>query len=213
MAYSAKGLTKFTKGGAIGTGEGSVKSIHAYATNDTAATVEAASYFDAAATAGFLTKGDLIMASLDVDGTPAHKTYTVASISSANVVAITPAANLTFTSKVALNCTVTLTNGDSGYVVAPIAGTVDSIKSVLLGGAVTTNDATVTAKIGPAAAGVAITTGVITITAASSAIGDLDTCSPTAAKTVVAGDLIYFTVSGTPGGSRTATVTILIGAS
>jgi predicted RecA/RadA family phage recombinase len=109
-----------------------------------------------------------------------------------------------------LNATIALTNGDSGYVVAPAAGNITRIDTVLLGGAVTTNDAVCTFKIGAAGAGVAITTGVITITASGSAIGDKDTCSPTAARAVVAGDLIYCSVSGTPGGSRTATVSILI---
>jgi predicted RecA/RadA family phage recombinase len=109
-----------------------------------------------------------------------------------------------------LDVTVNLTNGDSGYVVTPVAGHIARLDSVLLGGAVATNDAVVTAKIGAAGAGVAVTNGVITITASGSAIGDKDTASPTAANTVAAGDLIYFTVSGTPGGSRTATVSILI---
>lgn len=109
-----------------------------------------------------------------------------------------------------LQTTVTLTNGDSGYVVSPVAGDITRLDSVLLGGAVTTNDAVVTGKIGAAGAGVAITNGVITIAASGSAIGDKDTASPTAANTVAAGDLIYFTVSGTPGGSRTANVSILI---
>ena len=111
-----------------------------------------------------------------------------------------------------LEVTVALTNGDSGYVVSPVAGSITRMDSVLLGGAVTTNDAVVTGKIGAAGAGIAITNGVITITAAGSAIGDKDSAAPTAANVVAAGDLIYFTVSGTPGGSRTATVTILIAA-
>jgi predicted RecA/RadA family phage recombinase len=109
-----------------------------------------------------------------------------------------------------LTTTVALTNGDSGYVVSPVAGHISRMDSVLLGGAVATNDAVVTGKIGAAGAGAVITNGVITITASGSAIGDKDTCSPTAANTVAAGDLIYFTVSGTPGGSRTAQVTILV---
>jgi predicted RecA/RadA family phage recombinase len=109
-----------------------------------------------------------------------------------------------------LQVTVALTNGDSGYVVSPVAGDITRLDSVLLGGAVTTNDAVVTGKIGAAGAGTAITNGVITVTASGSAIGDQDTASPTAANTVGIGDLIYFTVSGTPGGSRTATVSILI---
>lgn len=109
-----------------------------------------------------------------------------------------------------LTTTVALTNGDSGYVASPVAGSITKLESVLLGGAVATNDAVVTGKIGAAGAGVAITNGVITIATAGSAIGDVDSATPTAANAVSAGSLIYFTVSGTPGGSRTALVTILI---
>lgn len=109
-----------------------------------------------------------------------------------------------------LSATVALSNGDSGYVVSPVAGHISRIDTVLLGGAVTTSDAVLTAKIGAAGAGVAVTNGVVTITAAGSALGDKDTASPTALNAVAAGDLIYFTVSGTPGGGRTATASILV---
>jgi len=109
-------------------------------------------------------------------------------------------------SKYVLNSIVDLTNGDSGYVVAPLAGTITKIQSVLLGGAVTTNDAVVTGKIGSTA----ITNGVVTIAQDGSAIGDVDVASPSAANVVAAGDLIKFTVSGTPGGSRTANMSILV---
>lgn len=111
---------------------------------------------------------------------------------------------------ISFTTTVALTDGDSGYVGAPVAGHISRLDSVLLGGAVTTNNAVVTAKIGAAGSGVAITNGVITIAFSGSAAGDADTASPTAANTVEAGSLIYFTVSGTPGGSRSATVTIEI---
>ena len=112
--------------------------------------------------------------------------------------------------RVVLNTTVALTDGDSGYVVAPVGGKVTRIDGVLLGGAVTTNNAVVTPKIGAAGAGVAMTGGAITVAASGSAIGDVDSSTPTAANTVAAGDLIYFTVSGTPGGSRTELMSILI---
>lgn len=110
----------------------------------------------------------------------------------------------------AVTATVLLTNGDSGYVVSPVAGHISRIDGVLTDGVVATNDAVVTCKIGAAGAGVAVTNGVFTVTAAGSAIGDADTASPTGANTVVAGGLIYFTVSGTPGGSRNERVAILI---
>jgi len=77
-------------------------------------------------------------------------------------------------------------------VVAPHAGTIDLIYSVLQEGALAAGDATLTFTIG----GVAVTGGVITITQAGSAAGDVDTVSPSAAKTVAAGNVIECTVGG-----------------
>ena len=66
-------------------------------------------------------------------------------------------------------------------------------------GVLTTGDATITAKIN----GVAITTGVITVTQAGSAAGDKDSCVPTALNVVAVGDELSLTVGGT---NATATV-------
>jgi hypothetical protein len=81
--------------------------------------------------------------------------------------------------------------------ISPFAGRVVKIWSVTEG-VLTTADATLTAKIG----GVAITTGVITITQAGSAAGDKDSCVPTAANVVAVGDELSLTVGG---GNETAT--------
>lgn len=78
------------------------------------------------------------------------------------------------------------------------AGRVVKIWSVIEG-VLTTADATLTAKIN----GVAITTGVITITQAGSAAGDIDTAVPTAANIVAVGDELSLTVGG---GNATASV-------
>ena len=75
---------------------------------------------------------------------------------------------------------------------APCAGTISRISSVLCGHALVAGDATITGKINT----VLITTGVITITQAASAIGDLDACAPTGAKTIAQGDLLEFLVGG-----------------
>jgi hypothetical protein len=75
--------------------------------------------------------------------------------------------------------------------VCPVAGTIKKIWSSL-DGALTTGDATITAKIGA----VAVTNGVITITQAASAAGDVDSATPTAANVVAAGDTLSFTVGG-----------------
>lgn len=109
-----------------------------------------------------------------------------------------------------LAATVALANGDSGYIISPVAGTVARIDGVLTDGAVATADALVTPKIGAAGSGVAMTSGAFTVTSAASAIGDKDGSVPSAANVVAAGDLIYFTVSGGPTGGRHETVSLLI---
>lgn len=100
---------------------------------------------------------------------------------------------------VALNGTATF------YTVAPLAGTITKIYSVI-DGALTTGDATLTAKINTTA----ITTGVITITQSASAAGDVDVATPTALNTVVAGDYIAVTVGGSNAAAKTAHVTVAI---
>jgi len=77
MAFSATGLKLTSLGGAIGVGENSVKNIYHYATNDVDTVVEADAYFDNALIDDSLNIGDIILASLDVDGTPEVKIYIV----------------------------------------------------------------------------------------------------------------------------------------
>lgn len=208
MAFDIDNLACIGNGGAIGSGQGSVARIWHYKSNDLVSLIDDSGYFDDAT--HLLAKGDMIFVSGDIDGTPAINGLVVSSATGAATVTTVAFSNITqtFNSRFALNTTITLTNGDSGYVVAPAAGTMTRIDTVLLGGAVATNDAVCTFKIGPAGSGTGITNGVVTVAFSGSAIGDKDTASPTAARTVAAGDLIYCTVSGTPGGSRSATVTM-----
>nr|WP_321457233.1 hypothetical protein [uncultured Cohaesibacter sp.] len=83
MAFSLNGFKRVVSLGAIGTGSGSVKSLCTYHTNDDAASVETAGYFNDLATD--LQKGDIIMAGLDIDGTPALKNYIVSAITASTV--------------------------------------------------------------------------------------------------------------------------------
>jgi len=76
--------------------------------------------------------------------------------------------------------------------VSQMAGTITSISSILQGAALATGDATLTCAIGA----VAITDGVITITQAASAEGDIDTATPSAANVVAVGDDVNVTVGG-----------------
>jgi hypothetical protein len=98
--------------------------------------------------------------------------------------------------KIQLGCRVTNLVGASAKVyrlVAAIAGEITELYSILCGAALATGDAVITASIN----GTPITTGVLTITQAGSAEGDIDNATPTAAKTVAVGDAIELTVSGT----------------
>lgn len=90
-----------------------------------------------------------------------------------------------------------VSTGKAGAMRAPFQGKIVKI-GVMVGSVVSTADATCTTSI----AGTAITTGVLTITTASSAIGDHFSALPTAANTVNEDDLIKFamTGSGTTGG-------------
>lgn len=89
--------------------------------------------------------------------------------------------------------------------VSPVAGSIDTIYSVL-NAALATGDATLTAKIGASA----ITDGVITITESGSAAGDVDSATPSAAKTVAVGDVISLTGGGSSTATGTASLSILI---
>ena len=75
MAFDSNGLINFNSGGALGAGGTltSVKSLWHYATNDADTAVEANGYFDSTGMA----LGDLVLASLDLDGTPEVKLYVV----------------------------------------------------------------------------------------------------------------------------------------
>ncbi len=74
MAFDREGLIQFNSGGAEA-GQGGtltgVKKVWHYVTNDADTVVEADGYFDATE----MGKGDVILASLDLDGTPEVKVY------------------------------------------------------------------------------------------------------------------------------------------
>lgn len=106
--------------------------------------------------------------------------------------------------KIIYTSRVLCTDGTYGVVHVPFAGTVKSIKTVEVDGGITTNDAVLTFKIGTTG----ITTGVVTVATAASAAGVKDSCSPTAANVLAAGDAINVTVSGTPGGSKSVQVSV-----
>jgi hypothetical protein len=89
--------------------------------------------------------------------------------------------------------------------VSPVAGTIDKIYSVI-NGALDEDDATLTAAIGATP----VTNGAVTIAESGSAAGDIDSASPSAAKTLAIGDQLTITGGGSSTATATASVSILI---
>lgn len=92
------------------------------------------------------------------------------------------------------------------FLVSPHAGAISKIYSVI-DGAVGTADITITASIGATP----VTGGVVTIASASSAAGDVDVATPSAANVVTAGQAIKLAVAGGgTGGSPRIHVAVVI---
>ncbi|MGE0190313.1 MAG: hypothetical protein AB7G80_09525 [Dongiaceae bacterium] len=208
MTFDITGFRTLEHGGALGSGDGSVKGIHHYVTNDTLATVAASGYFNSVT--NLLTKGDVIFVSGDIDGTPAINAYVVNSATGAATVTTVGFSTVTqtYVNEYVMTDELSLTDGTYQLFPFPKAGTITKIYTVLRAGAVTTNDAVCTFRINTTN----ITNGVVTVTASGSAAGDIDSASPSAANVVAAGQYLSCVVSGTPGGSRVAGVSVLVAA-
>lgn len=98
-----------------------------------------------------------------------------------------------------------ISTASSCYVVAPYAGNIIKIYSVI-DGAITGANATITPSIG----GVSITSGAITIAYSGSAAGDVDSCTPTANNSVTAGQAIKIETDGGSTNTVKAQFTIVI---
>lgn len=93
----------------------------------------------------------------------------------------------------------------SVWVVAPYAGIIKKIYSVI-NGAIATANAAITVEI----AGTAVTGGGITIAYSGSAAGDVDSCTPTEERTVTAGQAIEILTDGGSTNTIRATFTVVI---
>lgn len=98
-----------------------------------------------------------------------------------------------------------ISTASTTYVVAPSAGRVIKIYSVIHG-AIATADADLTASIN----GTAITGGVITVATASSAAGDVDEATPSAANDVSEGDTLRIATDGASTGTVRCTITFVV---
>lgn len=83
MSFNAKGFKTVTHIGSVDGSAGSNRSLHAYVTNDDKAGVETGNYFDPVIAR--LHVGDIIMVSLDMDGTPGGCNYVVSAIADGHV--------------------------------------------------------------------------------------------------------------------------------
>lgn len=94
MSYSETSLARLTSPTSIGLASGKprqeVSSTYQYATDDAAATVEAAGYFNSARSR--LVKGDVIIARMAMAGTPIVKVYIATAVPSTGNVTIALAA-------------------------------------------------------------------------------------------------------------------------
>jgi len=98
-----------------------------------------------------------------------------------------------------------ISTASSQWVVCPLAGDVFKIYSVLHG-VIATADTAISFEI----AGTPITSGGLTIAFSGSAAGDIDSATPSAAKTVTAGQAIEIISDGASTNTVDLTITFLI---
>jgi hypothetical protein len=98
-----------------------------------------------------------------------------------------------------------ISTAQSVWVVAPFAGVIETIYSVI-DGAITSADCGITTEL----AGVAVTGGGLTITQSGSAAGDVDSATPSALNVVAAGDAIEIISDGLSATAVDAVFTLVI---
>ncbi len=98
-----------------------------------------------------------------------------------------------------------ISTAKSVWVVAPFAGLIETIYSVI-SGAITSADCGLTAEL----AGVLVTGSGITITQSGSAAGDVDSATPSALNVVAAGDAIEIISDGLSSTAIDAVITLVI---
>ena len=98
-----------------------------------------------------------------------------------------------------------ISTASSQWVVCPIAGIISKIYTVIHG-VITGSDTNMTFEI----AGVVVTNGAIVIAQSGSAAGDVDSSTPTAARTLTAGQAIEVISDGGSTNTVDATVTFTI---
>ena len=189
----------------VRTASGSQKQgAHIFQTDDAKAVVKTSGYFNDFV--DVVNIGDLIYVAGDLDGTP----YTCTLMINANdgtTVTVIENVFTPFPGVILSFPNISTKASDAAVIrqVAPFAGTIEKISSVL-NDALATGDATLTAKIGATG----VTDGVITIAESSSAAGDIDSVDPSALNIIAEDDMISVTGGGASTGTGTATVNMLL---
>jgi hypothetical protein len=168
--------------------------IHTYQSADSQATIQASGYFNAVASV--LATGDLmyVFSTSDVTGVLLRLSKSGTNVMTSSVLTSAGSGKIYVPIHV-----LTLVGANIYRAVAPVAGTITKIWAILET-ALATGDATLTPKITAGAvggAGTAMTGGLITITQAGSAAGDVDSSAPSALNVVAAGDQLSVLVGGT----------------
>ena len=168
-------------------------------TVDALATIAADDYFLTAFRQ--LGAGDFLM----VKGSDASGLYRVL-VASSSTVTLEPFPNGEAAGLVVLSgVIVDVSTAGSIWIVSPFAGDVVGIQSVIDG-----TIATAPAVLDPQIGGTSITGGGISIADSGSAAGDVDTATPTAARTVAANGAIEIATSGASTNTVACHVTVVI---
>lgn len=184
---------------------GKVSQVFRYRTTDSLATCDTANYFLSAAS--MLSVGDEIQVQV-VDSVTAPTSIVEQGV--LRVRTVSSSAIDTYDAvrqnAVVLNAQLEdVSTASSVYVVSPIAGKIIAAYGVLHG-AISGANSVVALSIG----GVAVTNGSFTVAYSGSAAGDVDSCAPTAANVVTAGQAIKIDTDGGSTGTVKETISILI---
>lgn len=171
----------------------SAPKLFLYTTTDTIADINSANYFLNASR--ILSVGDMIIAATSTGGTRDINFLFVNAVTIDSAVDCNDGFSLISGRQAGQKVVIQGIIPDVGtaasiFLMAPVAGTV-SLISTKLGGALASADASVTAKVNTGTS-----MGTITVTSSGSAVGDLDTLTPSANNTVAVGDWINIATDG-----------------
>lgn len=185
----------------------SAPKLYLYTTSDTIATVNTADYFLNASR--ILAVGDTIIVHSSTGGTREVSLVIVNAVTIDSAIDVTDGLSLITGkqagSKILVQGVIPDVSAASAiFLMAPVAGTI-SLISTKLGAAITSADAVLAFKVNAGT-----TMGGITVANSGSAIGDLDTLTPSAENTVAVGDWIRCDTDGASSTTAPLSVTVEI---